>query len=49
MMLIHMVLAVWLTDYRATVHDGSVHAWGLNEQSEDRMGLVSAADNRLRA
>ncbi|KAK5122161.1 hypothetical protein LTR85_004407 [Meristemomyces frigidus] len=23
---------------RATVHDGSVHAWGLNEQSSDRMG-----------
>ncbi|KAK4546465.1 hypothetical protein LTR36_002142 [Oleoguttula mirabilis] len=23
---------------RATVHDGSVHAWGLNEPSSDRMG-----------
>ena len=23
---------------RATVHDGSIHAWGLNEQSTDRMG-----------
>ncbi|KAK5129817.1 hypothetical protein LTR08_002794 [Meristemomyces frigidus] len=23
---------------RATVHDGSIHAWGLNEQSGDRMG-----------
>lgn len=25
---------------RATVHDGSIHAWGLNEQSNDRMGSV---------
>ncbi|KAK3069493.1 hypothetical protein LTR53_012131 [Teratosphaeriaceae sp. CCFEE 6253] len=24
---------------RATVHDGSIHAWGLNEQSNDRMGF----------
>jgi len=24
---------------RATVHDNSVHAWGLNEKSEFRMGL----------
>ena len=24
---------------RATVHDGSIHAWGLNEQSNDRMGV----------
>jgi alpha-ketoglutarate-dependent 2,4-dichlorophenoxyacetate dioxygenase len=24
---------------RATVHDDSVHAWGLNEKSEKRMGL----------
>lgn len=23
---------------RATVHDGSIHAWGLNEQSNERMG-----------
>ncbi|KXL46621.1 hypothetical protein M433DRAFT_334756 [Acidomyces richmondensis BFW] len=23
---------------RATVHDASIHAWGLNEQSNDRMG-----------
>lgn len=23
---------------RATVHDGSIHAWGLNEKSTDRMG-----------
>ena len=23
---------------RATVHDGSIHAWGLNEPSSDRMG-----------
>ncbi|TKA44874.1 hypothetical protein B0A54_03164 [Friedmanniomyces endolithicus] len=24
---------------RATVHDGSIHAWGLNEPSNDRMGF----------
>lgn len=34
---------------RATVHDGSIHAWGLNEQSTDRMGSVNAMDNRLRS
>lgn len=33
---------------RATVHDGSIHAWGLNEVSNDRMGYVRAMDNRLR-
>jgi hypothetical protein len=26
---------------RATVHDGSSYAWGLNEQSNDRMGYVT--------
>jgi len=34
---------------RATVHDGSVHAWGLNEQSNDRMGSVNLADLALRS
>lgn len=34
---------------RATVHDGSSHAWGLNEQSTTRMGSVTVTDNRLRA
>jgi alpha-ketoglutarate-dependent 2,4-dichlorophenoxyacetate dioxygenase len=33
---------------RTTVHDGSSYAWGLNEQSNDRMGYVSAMDNKLR-
>lgn len=32
---------------RTTVHDGSAHAWGLNEKSTDRMGSV--ADVRLRS
>ena len=31
---------------RTTVHDPSIHAWGLNEQTNDRMGSV--ADIRLR-
>lgn len=34
---------------RATVHDGSIHAWGLNEQSNDRMGSVRVTDLRLRS
>lgn len=35
---------------RATVHDGSSHAWGLNEKgSETRMGSVHATDIRLRS
>lgn len=34
---------------RTTVHDGSIHGWGLNEQTTDRMGSVNAMDNRLRS
>ena len=34
---------------RATVHDGSSQAWGLNEQSNDRMGYVNYMDNKLRS
>jgi alpha-ketoglutarate-dependent 2,4-dichlorophenoxyacetate dioxygenase len=30
----------WRRDMRrATVHDDSIHAWGLNEKSNIRMGL----------
>lgn len=34
---------------RTTVHDGSIHAWGLNEQTTERMGSVNAMDNRFRS
>ena len=33
---------------RTTVHDSSIHAWGLNEKSNDRMGYRHPADTRLR-
>ena len=31
---------------RATVHDSSIHAWGLNEQSTNRMGCVKVLRRR---
>lgn len=34
---------------RTTVHDMGIHAWGLNEQSTDRMGQVSLMDIKLKS